>query len=98
MKDVPMVMVLLLFFKVWSSARTSAVQVAYRHVDLWMDSPETTKTFPIDGLPNFLRAPLVHLWRIGALLKTSNKIIMKSKQTEHAEHTSPCQNQTHTIL
>ena len=45
--DVPMVMVLLLFFKVWD--------LVYRRKYVHMDSHVTTKTFEIGGLPNFLR-------------------------------------------
>ena len=57
-KDVPMVMVPLLLFKVWG--------LAYRDTD----SHVTTKIFEIDGLANFLRygAPLARLHRSGAPL------------------------------
>ena len=58
--DVPMVMVLLLFFKVWT-CRT----------DVRTDSHMATKSFDVNGLPNFPRygAPPACLRRAGAPLK-----------------------------
>ena len=54
----PMVMVLLLFFKVWD--------LAYGRTYVRTDSHVTTKIFEIDGSPNW--APLTHLRRTGAPL------------------------------
>ena len=59
-----MVIVLLLFFKVWD------LVYGRTDVDVRTDSYMTTKIFEIDGLPNFLRygALLVCLRHAGAPL------------------------------
>ena len=57
--DVPMLMVLLLFFKVWDLA----YRCMYGHTYIHTDSHVTTKIFEVDGVPNFLGhgAPLTCL-------------------------------------
>ena len=83
--DAPMVIVLLSYiYGMGLGVRTDI------RTDGRTDSQVTTKTFEIDGLPNFLRygAPLARLRRAGAPLKinlTKNNLtkIMEPKIAKH---------------